>query len=130
MSRHRLTAVETLQLPEVETEAGVDSHVYVHVHVVRQPDQALFLRIWPSTFLVDTGCGVKSPLVHVENITWAPTWTFVPEMTDFRFLLIFNSLPRTCTCFDLVEEINQPGRLYIPHILRNTTDIYHVSLPL
>lgn len=57
-------------------------------------------------------------------------WTIVPRHFTYTFLLIFNALPKTTRMFDLVEEISQPGGFYVPNIIRNETDVYHLDLVL
>lgn len=88
----------------------------------------MLIRIWKTTYLVDRGSGSKSKLVHAENISFAPEWTLVPDKKPFRFLLIFDALPRTCSSFDLVEEIPQAGGFHVEGIIRNKTDVYHVDI--
>jgi hypothetical protein len=66
--------------------------------------------------------------VHAENISLAPEWTLIPDNKLYRFLLIFDALPRGCSAFDLVEEIPQPGGFHVEGIVRNQTDVYHVDI--
>ncbi len=118
-------------MPEVSTETKVDvqqeSHVYVHCYF-NNTGREMLIRIWKTTYLVDSGSGTRSKLVHVENISYAPEWTLVPDKKEFRFLLIFDALPRACTSFDLVEDIPQAGGFHIEGIARNKTDVYHVDI--
>jgi hypothetical protein len=102
-------------------------HVYVHCHFNNGAEENL-IRIWRSTFLIDQGSGQRSALVHAENITIAPQWTPVPKNKSFRFLLIFNALPNTCSMFDMLEDIPEQGGFFIRDILRNESDVYHVHL--
>jgi hypothetical protein len=117
--------------PEISTETEVDvlseSHVYVHCYF-NNTHKDMLIRIWKSTFLVDNGSGGRSGLVHAENISIAPEWTLIPDKKMFRFLLIFDALPRGCASFDLIEDIPQPGGFHISGILRNKTDVYHVDI--
>jgi hypothetical protein len=122
-------AVDTDVLFSVHPELLNESYVYVHCHVSAAV-QELLIRIWRTTFLIDKNSGVRSGLVHAENITYAPVWTLVPKTFSYSFLLIFFGLPKSCKAFDLVEEINQPGGFFVPHILRNDTDVYHIDLDL
>jgi hypothetical protein len=55
-------------------------------------------------------------------------WTEVPNNALFRFLLIFEALPKGCNIFDLVEDIPQPGGFFVSDIMRNATDVYHVHI--
>jgi hypothetical protein len=123
--------LEPHELPEVRTETKVDvqqeSHVYVHCYF-NNTYKDMLIRVWRTTFLIDRASGARSKLVHVENISFAPEWTLIPDNKLFRFLLIFDALPRGCTTFDLVEEIAQPGGFHVEGILRNQTDVYHVDV--
>jgi hypothetical protein len=124
-----------LTKPEVDTEVLIaidphvleDSYVYVHCHFNNTADEML-IRIWRTTYLVDRNSGSRSSLVHAENITYAPQWTLVPGNNKFSFLLIFSSLPKDCTHFDLLEDIPQSGGFFIPGIARNEKDVYHVNV--
>lgn len=116
---------------ETMTETHVDvlqeSHVYVHCYF-ENTHRDMLIRIWRTTYLIDQGSGERSKLVHAENISYAPQWTMIPDKKKFRFLLIFESLPRTCTSFDLLEDIPQSGGFHVAGILRNKTDVYHVDI--
>ena len=122
-------SVDTDVLFSIRPELLNDSYIYVHCSVGRA-DQEMLIRIWRTTYLIAKGNTGKAELVHAENITYAPIWTIVPENFDYIFLLIFTGLPRSCKVFDLVEKINQPGNFYIPNIVRNESDVYHVNLNL
>jgi hypothetical protein len=119
--------IDTDVLFAVHPEWLHDSYVYVHAHM-SETNQEMLVRIWKSTFLIDKDSGNKSALVHAENITFAPVWTIVPQNLSYTFLLIFHALPKSCTVFDLVEQIPQPGGFFIPDIARNKTDVYHLNL--
>lgn len=105
-----------------------DSYVYVHCHFQNKWENML-IRIWKSTYLVDSSSGVRSKLIHAENISFAPVWTRIPDGQQYSFLLIFSGLPKSCKQFDLVEEISEPGGFFIQNISRNTTDVYHIDVP-
>ena len=131
--------VKTVELPVVKPVIGTDvltsidpktledSHVYVHCYV-DDPGDEMLIRIWMTTFLIDRASGVKAGLIHAENITIAPLWTMIPGGSPFRFLLIFSSLPKSCTQFDFVEEISQPGGFFFTNIIRNERDVYHITI--
>lgn len=104
-----------------------DSFVYVHGHIGSPPEDML-IRIWKTTYLIDKSSNQRSELVHIENISYAPQWTFVRDGRDYSFLLIFSSLPQSCIHFDLLEEINLPGGFFVPNIVRNPLDVYHVNI--
>ncbi|MGC1240461.1 MAG: hypothetical protein WA874_02685 [Chryseosolibacter sp.] len=121
--------------PEVDVEVRTridaltldDSYVYVHCNF-RNKWENMLIRIWKTTFLVDSLSGTKSGLVHAENITYAPVWTRIPDGQQYSFLLIFSGLPKSCKQFDLVEEIPEPGGFFIQNISRNETDVYHIDV--
>ncbi len=119
--------IDTDVLFSIHPELLNDAYIYVHCHVPRSAAEML-IRIWKTTFLVDKANACRAGLIHAENITYAPLWTLVPLHIDYSFLLIFASLPKSCKQFDLVEEIPQPGGFYVPGILRNDRDVYHVAL--
>lgn len=135
------TNATTIQEPPVKTKPEIDievlssispdvledSFVYVHCYFDNLGEEML-IRIWRTTFLIDKSSGARSSLVHAENISYAPVWTVVPGNMMFHFLLIFSALPKSCTHFDLVEEIPQPGGFFVQNILRNTTDVYHINI--
>lgn len=87
----------------------------------------MLIRIWRTTFLVDNASGNRSPLVHAENISYAPEWTLIPDKKLFHFLLIFEALPKDCVSFDLVEDIPSAG-FHVAGISRNKADVYHIDI--
>lgn len=114
-------------LTETQTDVQQESHVYVHCYF-NNTFKDMLIRIWRTTFLVDNVSGSRSQLVHVENISYAPEWTLIPDNKLFRFLLIFEALPKGCVSFDLIEEIPQPGGFHVQSISRNKTDVYHIDI--
>ncbi len=119
--------VDTDVLTSIDPKTLEDSHVYVHCYVDALPEEIL-IRIWKTTFLVDRSSGAKAELMHAENVSIAPLWTMIPGGSPFRFLLIFSSLPKSCTQFDFVEEISQPGGFFFTDIARNQRDVYHITI--
>jgi hypothetical protein len=119
--------VESEVMASIDSSTLEDSHVYVHFYV-DDPEDEMLIRIWQTTFLIDRSSGAKSGLMHAENITIAPLWTMIPGGKPFRFLLIFSSLPKSCTKFDFVEEISQPGGFFFTNIIRNESDVYHITI--
>lgn len=119
--------VETDVLTSISPEVLEDAFVYVHCYF-QNDHQDTLIRVWRTTFLVDAASGARSPLVHAENISYAPQWTLIPDRSMFNFLLIFSALPKTCRQFDLVEEIAQPGGFFVKNVQRNTTDVYHIHV--
>ncbi len=119
--------VELEERTAVEIAAAEDSFVYVHCHFQNKWLDML-IRIWKTSYLIDHHSDHRSKLVHVENISYAPQWTLVPNDSQYNFLLIFTSLPKSCTSFDLLEQIAMPGGFHIKDIVRNETDVYHVNV--
>jgi hypothetical protein len=118
-------SVDTLL--ETEVDVQEDSHVYVHCYF-NNPGMDMLIRIWRTTYLVDNGSSYRAKLVHAENISFAPQWTMIPDRKSFRFLLIFEGLPKSCVTFNLVEDIPQAGGFFVENIPRNETDVYHVDI--
>jgi hypothetical protein len=114
-------------LASIHPELLNDAYIYVHCHFDNKGDEML-IRIWRTTFLIDRSSAARSELVHAENISYAPQWTMVPYDQQFNFLLIFARLPKSCTQFDLVEDIPQPGGFFVRDIQRNESDVYHIEL--
>lgn len=135
MSKLTIKEAPVKPRPEVDVEVLAslcpellfDGYIYVHCHLRSVGHEAL-IRIWKTTFLIDRTGGARSALVHAENITFAPLWTMITDESSHTFLLIFESLPKSCAIFDLVEEISQPGGFHIENIRRNGTDVYHIDL--
>ena len=117
--------VETLE--SIDPQLLEDSFVYVHCHF-ENPSDDMLIRVWRTTFLVDRALGVRSQLLHAENISYAPQWTIIPRKGNFTFLLIFGGLPKSVLVFDLMEEIPQPGGFVVRGIRRNEADVYHVEI--
>ena len=84
------------------------------------------IRIWPSTFLYDSGSAHRSELVHADNISFCPQWTEIPHGKVAHFSLIFTGLSSACSTFDLIEEIPQAGGFKVTGIKRNDSDVYYV----
>jgi len=114
-------------LASIEAEWLEDAFVYVHCHVPNHWRNML-IRIWRTTYLADQHSGTRTGLLHAINITYAPVWTEVPEQGRYSFLLIFSALPKSCTLFDLIEDIPQSGGFFFKDIARNSSDVYHLTL--
>lgn len=117
--------METLSL--IDPQTLEDSCIYVHCHFQNRWRDML-IRIWRTTYLIDGSSSTRSQLLHAENITYAPTWTLIPDGMNYTFLLIFSTLPKSCSSFDLKEEIAQPGGFFFPNISRNQQDVYHINV--
>lgn len=117
--------METFTL--IDPETLEDSHIYVHCHF-QNHWRNMLMRIWKTTFLVDQHSSSRSNLIHIENISYAPSWTLIPDGIEYTFLLIFSALPKSCTQFNLLEEIPQPGGFFVSDIVRNESDVYHIEI--
>lgn len=113
-------------LAELLTEVEERGQVTVHCSILTE--YADMIRIWSSTFLVCKLTGHRSRLLHAEGIAYAPVWQEVNPGKPVAFTLLFESLPKDCILFDLVEEIPQPGGFFVPAILRNDPDVYRVEV--
>jgi hypothetical protein len=114
-------------LTAIESESLEDSFVYVHCYIDNN-DKDMLIRVWKTTFLVDQNSGTRARLVHAENVSFAPMWTMIPDGKNYNFLLVFASLPKGCTHFDLLEEVPTSGGFHITNIQRNIKDVYHVDI--
>lgn len=114
-------------LASIDPDVLEDSYVYVHCQFPI-PAPGMLIRIWKTTVLKDCHSSGQSQLIHAENISYAPQWTLIPDQGVYSFLLIFSALPKTCTMFDLVEEIPQPGGFLVKGIARNKTDVYRINI--
>lgn len=115
-------------LEDLQSKINEEKQVIVHCCFPASPFWGNLIRIWKSTFLIDTVSGSKSALIHNENISLYPYWTEVEPMKDYWFTLVFTGLPKDCTQFNLVEEIPQEGGFFIQNIKRNATDVYRVKI--
>jgi len=85
-------------LASINPEMLDDSYVYVHCSFPI-PSPGFLIRIWKTTFLNDCHSSAKS-----------------------------SALPKSCTLFDLAEEISQPGGFLVKGIARNKIDVYRIIL--
>lgn len=113
---------------QVEQEIIVEQgQVIIHCLFISETGMEA-IRIWPSTFLNDHHSDHRSELVHAENISLFPQWTWVKEGRNY-FTLIFSGLPGSCTLFDLVENCNGgPGAFRVNDIKRTSQDVYHIRI--
>lgn len=109
--------------------AHADEQSTVVVHCRFNPGNSdSMVRIWRSTYLNANNSNHRSKLLHAENITLYPVWTPVDGGRIFNFTLIFSGLPKSCTAFDLHEDIPQEGGFFVVGIARNATDVYVVDI--
>ena len=125
-----------IQLPDIDQEVDVttklasevetQAQVIVHCHfLATSPGDGY--RIWPTTYLTDQHSGQRSKLVHAENVCYYPMWQFAGKAGWHSFTLVFEPLPKTCTIFDLAEEIAESGAFKALGIKRNQSDVYNVE---
>lgn len=88
--------IDTEILTSIQDGVLEEGHIYVHCQCTNQGEDML-VRIWKTTFLVDHHSSAKPQLLHAENITIAPQWMALPSGSVHNFLLVFGSLPKTCT---------------------------------
>lgn len=109
-------------------KADAEAQVIVHIAFTASQQGAELIRIWKSTFLIDQHSSHKSELLHAENITLYPVWLEIPAGKKWVFTLYFSALPKSCTQFDLIEDIPQSGGFHFPNIRRNKSDVYRLKL--
>lgn len=116
--------------PELRAEllTDVEERGQVTVHCNILTEHVELIRIWRSTFLVCAHSGHRSRLLHAEGIAYAPVWQAVDPGKPVVFTLLFESLPKECILFDMVEDIPQAGGFFVPTILRNDPDVYRVEV--
>ncbi|MFT4523786.1 MAG: hypothetical protein ACI8ZN_002742 [Bacteroidia bacterium] len=112
---------------QVQSKVEEEAQVIVHCSFTSK-SELMGIRIWESTVLVDKESNHRATLMHIENISMQPDWTWVLPNKTYRFALIFSALPKSCSHFDLFEDIPQPGGFLVPNIERNRTDVYRVKL--
>ncbi|MFC3415037.1 hypothetical protein [Algoriphagus hitonicola] len=111
-----------------KSKVQIETEKQVVVHIRLQVDELpSLIRIWPNTFLICGNTNSKSKLLNADRISFAPMWTQIDKKT-YRFTLIFEGLPKDCTFFDLVEELDTLDRFEYYGIARNQSDIYHLDL--
>ena len=104
-----------------EEEAQVIVHCNLHLEYSNR------IRIWKNTNLIAHGSGKKSIMTHAENITFHPKWMWCGK-GQYNFTLFFKALPKNCKVFDLFEDIPELGGFVKKNIIRNKSDVYHISL--
>lgn len=108
------------------TKIDEQNRVIVHCEIsVLEPT---YIRIWPSTYLIDNDSNHKSKLIHAENIIYFPHWQMIDRNAKHHFILIFEGLPKSCTVFSLIEDIPDKGGFVFENLIRNSKDIYSVVL--
>ena len=123
-----VTLTKTSTRKKTREQVEEEKQVIVHCHYTCTNPYGMYIRIWPSTFLIAKDVQHRSDLVHAENIPLAPEWTGVPPGASSQFTLVFTGLPKDCQLFDLVEIIPQEGGFFVANIERNELDVYEVKM--
>jgi hypothetical protein len=113
---------------DVKVLKETECQVTIHISFTNYTSQVTWLRIWKSTYLFTKECSKKSQLLHFYNIAFYPKYTFVQGGQTIQFTLIFSALPKSCKRFNLVEQIPEPGGFVFNNIVRNSTDVYYLTL--
>lgn len=114
-------------LAMTKTLIQAESQVVIHCLITAPWYSEIGVRIWPTTYLYDHHSSHESELVHFENISAYPEWTMVQPGKSSFFTLFFSGLPKSCTTFDLKEEIPELEGFEVLAIKRNETDVYYVK---
>lgn len=111
--------------PEVSFEVSTDvlEERTTIVHCTLLEDS--FIRIWPTTFLVQDD-GVRKAMIQAFNIVAYPNWKLVPA--GHRFTLVFEGLDKGCAVFELIEDIPEPGGFRSGPLQRNGSDVYSLEV--
>ena len=112
---------------KIKEDMALEGQVTIHIDFTAKIEGSL-LRIWKSTFLFSKNSAHKSKLLQHFNISLYPQWMLVNLGETIRFTLIFSALPKSCTHFDLKEQIPQSGGFAFKNIARNSSDVYHLTL--
>ncbi len=118
------------QTPDELLQPEVENQVIIHFLILAGKGSKA--RIWHSTYLFSHQGGERVPLLHAENITMAPEWTYFFRTQIYLFTLIFKGLPSDCLTFDLIEQgpegsgRREPGLFEFRNITRNKSDIYEI----
>ena len=112
---------------KLEKEFNLEGQVTIHINFTAKTEGSL-LRIWKTTFLFSKNSAHKSKLLQHFNISLYPQWMQVSLGETIRFTLIFSALPKSCTHFDLIEQIPESGGFAFKNIARNSSDVYHLIL--
>ncbi|MGS0747012.1 hypothetical protein [Halpernia sp. GG3] len=120
--------IEPELLKNLQTEIAVEQQVIVHCCFTNNFAFGMLIRIWQTTYLLDTQSSHRSKLLFADNICFNPDWVEVPLVENYYFTLIFSGLPKDCTFFDFAEIIPESGGFYVPKIERNKTDVYNINI--
>jgi hypothetical protein len=120
--------IEQDLLEKLSTLSSEEGQVVLHF-LFESNQMGYYIRIWPTTYLFDNHSEHRSELIHLQNISHYPTWTWCKPGSKNYFTLIFSGLPKNCTTFDFIEECNgHSGAFEIRNIARNNSDVYYLKL--
>lgn len=122
------TRIKPSTRKKLKEQVQEEKQVIVHCHYSCTNPYGMYIRIWPTTYLIARDVQHRSELVHAENIPLAPDWMAVAPGTKSQFTLIFSGLPKDCQRFDLAEIIPQEGGFFVADIARNEMDVYEVEM--
>lgn len=119
------TQIKPQFAPEISFDVSADvlEERTTIVHCTLLEDS--FIRIWPTTFLVQDD-GARKPMIQAFNIVAYPNWKLVPA--GHRFTLVFEGLDRSCAVFEMVEDIPEPGGFRSGPLQRNRSDVYTLDV--
>jgi hypothetical protein len=120
--------IKTITRDKTRELVSTEKQVIVHCHYTCTNPYGMYIRIWPTTYLIARDLQHRSELIHAENIPLAPEWMAVAPGTKSQFTLIFSGLPKGCERFDLAEIIPQEGGFFVAGIERNDMDVYEVEM--
>lgn len=109
----------------VAINTNEEKQTVIHVHCVDNEFGFLWIRIWPSTYLVQEN-GNRKKLIHSCKIGKYPDYLMVDS--GHVFTLVFEGLDKDCKKFSLLEDIPEPGGFYIQNIERNKIDVYQLEI--
>ena len=112
---------------KIKEDVTLEGQITIHFSFCPKIENSL-LRVWKTTFLFSKNSSHKSKLLHHHNIPLYPDWMLVKLGKNIRFTLIFSALPKSCTHFDLTEQIPEADGFAFKNIARNSSDVYHLVL--
>jgi hypothetical protein len=116
--------------PEILSElcTQLKEEKQVTVHCTFNLGYECRIRLWRSTYLIDSRSAHRSSLLHVIGIPVFPdAWIRISGVHTFT--LFFSGLPKDCNVFDLQEFATTDfGSFTASGIVRNSCDVYSVNL--
>ena len=132
--QNRIVSIDECALRRVENLNLQQNQVMIHM-TYRAKENGDAIRIWRSTWLEEDTAEESASLyvpriIHVENISFAPTWTRLRKNEVRKFTLIFTGLSKECSEFSIHEKPRSVigSGLFVDGFKRNNTDVYQCSL--